>query len=650
MNSSLLDLYKTMTLSRLIEEHMILSIRKGHLSKWFSGIGQEAISVGASHALEKDEYILTLHRNLGVFISRSIPLLRLFRQLLGKPGGFTEGRDRTFHFGTNEFRIVGMISHLGAQLGVADGIALAHSLRNESKVVLVFTGEGGASEGDFHEAINVAAVWKLPVIFLIENNGYALSTPTSQQYICEQLSDRAVGYGIPGVTIDGNCVKTVHDTVKSWAERLRQNPHPVIIECKTFRMRGHEESSGTAYVPPEAFKEWAHLDPIQRAYTDLLDQQLFSAEENEEFRRLSARVIGEAFDEAIATSPVPIEQEEEVRSVYSIGRRGDTAPGGPRREMRLVDALQSGLDNALETWEDLVLMGQDIAEYGGVFKVTAGLAEKYSSSRVRNTPLCESAVLGAALGLSIKGMRSVVEMQFADFVTCGFNQVVNNLAKTHYRWGQEVNVTVRMPTGAGVRGGPFHSQSTEGWFMQVPGLKVVFPSNPFDAKGMLLAAIADPNPVLFFEHKFLYRSSKSEVPEGFYTVPLGSASVIRAGSDITIITYGLGVRWALDAVERHSTIDFEILDLRTLLPLDVESIEASVRKTGKVIVLTEPPCFAGPAAEILSTITERCFSWLDAPPVRLGSLFTPIPFAAEREDFYMATRLLDNEIIKLNAY
>ncbi len=632
---------------------MILSIRKGHLSKWFSGIGQEAISVGASLALDQDEYVLTLHRNLGVFIGRSIPLVRLFRQLLGKSGGFTDGRDRTFHFGTNEFRIVGMISHLGAQLGVADGIALAHSLKNESKVVLVFTGEGGASEGDFHEAINVAAVWNLPVIFLIENNGYALSTPTAQQYLCEQLSDRAIGYGIPGITIDGNCVKTVHYTVQTWVEKLRRNPHPVIIECKTFRMRGHEESSGTAYVPPESFKEWAHLDPIQRAYTELLEQNLFSIEEDQVFRRASARLISEAFEEAIATPLARMEEEEEIRAVYSIGTSGgfsDATNSGSIREMRVVDALQSGLDNALETWDDLVLMGQDIAEYGGVFKVTAGLSEKYSSRRVRNTPLCESAVLGAALGLAIKGMRSVVEMQFADFVTCGFNQIVNNLAKTHYRWGQDVNVTVRMPTGAGVRGGPFHSQSTEGWFMQVPGLKVVFPSNPFDAKGMLLAAIADPNPVLFFEHKFLYRSLKSEVPEGFYTVPIGRAAVVRPGSDLTIITYGLGVRWALEAAERLSKVDFEILDLRTLLPLDVDAIEQSVKKTGKVLVLTEPPGFAGPAAEILSTITERCFSWLDAPPVRLGSLFTPIPFAAEREDFYLAVRSLDDEILKLNAY
>jgi len=652
LNSALLDLYKTMVVSRLIEEHMILAIRKGHLSKWFSGIGQEAISVGASLALQSDEYILTLHRNLGVFLGRGIPLVRLFRQLLGKPGGFTDGRDRTFHFGTNEFRIIGMISHLGAQLGVADGIALAHLLRNESKVVLVFSGEGGTSEGDFHEAINVAAVWNLPVIFLIENNGYALSTPTDQQFVCQQLSDRAIGYGIPGVTIDGNCIETVYSTVGKWVEKLRVKPHPVIIECKTFRMRGHEESSGTTYVPPEAFTEWAPLDPIQRAFTQLLDRNLFSKEEDREFRSITVRHIGEAFDEAIATLPAEIEEAGETASVYSVGKPDEikVVASSPTREMRLVDALQSGLDNALEVWSDLVLMGQDIAEYGGVFKVTAGLSEKYSVKRVRNTPLCESAVLGAALGLAIQGMRSVVEMQFADFVTCGFNQIVNNLAKTHYRWGQEVNVTIRMPTGAGVRGGPFHSQSTEGWFMQVPGLKVVIPSNPYDAKGMLLASIADPNPVLFFEHKLLYRSSKIKVPEGYYTVPIGRAAIVKLGSDLTILTYGLGVRWALEAAERNTDIDFEVIDLRTLLPLDAEAIEMSIRKTGKVIVLTEPPGFAGPGAEILSTITERCFSYLDAPPVRLGSMFTPIPFAPEREDFYLANRLLDDGLKKLHAY
>lgn len=649
-DETLLDLYRALLLPRMIEERMLVLLRQGRISKWFSGIGQEAIAVGVTEALRDEDYILPLHRNLGVFTSRRFPLDRLFRQWQGGVDGYTRGRDRSFHFGAPEHRIIGMISHLGAMPGVADGIALDSNLRGDRTIALVFSGDGGTSEGEVHEAINVAAVWDLPVVFLIENNGYGLSTPSRDQFRCAQLADRAVGYGIEGRTIDGNNILEVYRTMRDVAAQMRIDRRPVMIEAMTFRMRGHEEASGTSYVPKELFAEWERRDPIGTYAAWLREVGVLNDRVEGEVRSEHAGAIEAGIEAMVTTPPIQSTPEQEVSDVYAPKRADMMAPADPGREIRFVDALSEGLRLGMRHDPDLVIMGQDIADYGGVFKVTAGLVEEFGSDRVRNTPLCESAILGAALGLAVRGRASVVEMQFADFVASGFNQIVNNLAKTHYRWGLAVNVTVRMPTGAGTGAGPFHSQSNEAWFTHVPGLKVVYPSNPFDAKGLLAASLVDPNPVLYFEHKWLYRSLRGVVPESYYRLELGRGVVARSGTRGTIVTYGWGVSQALAALERRPDLDIEVVDLRTLLPWDRELVVASVRKTGRCLVLHEDTITGGFGAEVAAVVADDCFSWLDAPVMRLGSLDTPVPFNHDLEENFLPWQRLDGMIDRLARY
>ena len=629
---------------------MLIYLRQGKISKWFSGFGQEAVSVGCAMALDQDEYILTMHRNLGVFTTRDVPLDRLFAQFQGKAEGFTKGRDRSFHFGSKEHRIVGMISHLGPQLGIADGIALSQLLDNSGKSTLVFTGDGGASEGDFHEALNVAAVWGLPVIFVVENNQWGLSTPSSEQFKCKQFIDKGIGYGMQAEQVNGNNILEVYGKVAELKASISENPRPVLLECVTFRMRGHEEASGTKYYPEGLQDQWAEHDPVDNyeqflIQCGLLDQQSIDAKRDSMKQSISA-----AFDQALSYKTIETSAEEELKDLFAEHSPETVAPSHITIEMRFVDAIADGMQQAMEKHPNLILMGQDIADYGGVFKVTEGLAEKYSKDRVRNTPLCESAIVGSGLGLSITGKKAMVEMQFSDFVTCGFNQIVNNLAKIHWRWQQNADVVVRMPTGAGVGAGPYHSQSTEAWFFHTPGLKIVYPSTPEDAKGLLLAAFADPNPVLFFEHKFLYRSLLGNVPEGYYTLEIGKARQVREGDVVSIITYGLGVQWAEQAADRFPSHSFDIVDLRSLAPLDFEAIERSVLRTGKVIVLHEDTLIGGIGGEISAMINERLFKALDAPVMRCASLDTPVPFAASLERQFLANEKLDSVIQTLLDY
>jgi 2-oxoisovalerate dehydrogenase E1 component len=649
-DETLIFIYKNLIKPRLIEEKMLILLRQGKISKWFAGIGQEAIAVGVTMAMDKEEYILPMHRNLGVFTTREIPLHRLFSQWQGKANGFTKGRDRSFHFGTNEYKIVGMISHLGPQLGVADGIALASKLKNKNQVTAVFTGEGGTSEGDFHEALNVASVWKLPVIFCVENNGYGLSTPTSEQYNCEHIVDRAIGYGMESHIIDGNNVLEVYTKMSEIASNVRENPHPVLVEFKTFRMHGHEEASGTKYVPHDLLEYWAAKDPIRNYQYFLRDNDILSEELEIEIKGEIVHELNEHLQIAFAEEDiVPIESNE-LNDVYKTFEYQDIKNNSNTENIRFIDAISQGLRQSMQKHNDLVIMGQDIAEYGGAFKITEGFLEEFGKERIRNTPICESVIVEAAMGLSITGIKSLVEMQFADFVSTGFNPIVNYLAKSFYRWNQHADVVIRMPCGAGVAAGPFHSQTNEAWFTKTPGLKVVYPAFPYDAKGLLATAINDPNPVLFFEHKALYRSIKQEVPTNYYTLPFGKASVLRKGTQVTIISFGAAVHWVLETLDNNSDIEADVIDLRTLQPLDSETIFLSVKRTGKAIILQEDSLFGGIASDISAMIMETCFEYLDAPVKRVASMETPIPFQKHLEDQYLPKNRFEKELKTLLHY
>ncbi|MBL0356655.1 MAG: dehydrogenase E1 component subunit alpha/beta [Chitinophagaceae bacterium] len=672
-NEQLVSIYKKLLLPRMIEEKMLVLLRQGKISKWFSGIGQEAIAVGATLALEEDEWIMPLHRNLGVFTTRNMPLNKLFKQWQGNKDGYSKGRERSFHFGTKEHHICGMISHLGPQLAIADGVALAHKLSSENKISLAFTGDGGTSEGDFHEALNVAAVWDLPVIFLIENNGYGLSTPVSEQYRCFSLVERAKGYGMEGIRIDGNNILEVYDTIRGVREYCIENQKPYLIECMTFRMRGHEEASGVKYVPPQLFELWEKRDPIKNYEQFLLEQQVFIEQQVIDIKEQTKEYIEAELKIAYSADALTPDTAEEVNDVYApvatskkkVEIRNEkagrfAAPSGQPpatndqpatgNEKRFIDGIKEALYQSMQQHPNLVLMGQDIAEYGGAFKITEGFVEAFGKARVRNTPICESAIVGAALGLSLKGYKAMMEMQFADFATVGFNQIINNLAKIHYRWGQNADVVIRMPTGGGVGAGPFHSQSNEAWFVHTPGLKIVYPSTPADAKGLLIAAINDPNPVIYFEHKALYRSISGPVPDEYYEVEIGKARLVQEGDGISIITYGAGVHWALDYAKNHPAVSLYILDLRTLLPLDYDAIKTAVKATGKVLLLHEDSLTGGIGGEIAAWIAEHCFENLDAPVMRCASLDTPIPFNIELEKNFMAYSRLGECVEKLMGY
>jgi 2-oxoisovalerate dehydrogenase E1 component len=650
-DAELRSIYKALVKPRMIEEKMLILLRQGKISKWFSGWGQEAISVGTTLGMDKNEFMFPMHRNLGVFTSRDIPLNRLFAQFQGKMSGFTKGRDRSFHFGSKEHKVVGMISHLGPQLALADGVALASNLRNEGKATIVYTGDGGASEGDFHEALNVASVWDLPVIFVVENNAWGLSTPSVEQFKCKQFIDKGIGYGMDAFQVDGNNILEVVTTVRKIAASIRKKPRPFLLECMTFRMRGHEESSGTKYYPDGIQDKWAKKCPVANYELFLREEGILTESDITAIRDEIKQEIQTGLDIAFAEEKIVPNTQSEFDDLYAPFQTVDTLnPSSPKSEKRFIDAISDGLRQSLHKFPELVIMGQDIAEYGGAFKITEGFVEEFGKDRIRNTPICESAIVGAGLGLSIAGMKSIVEMQFADFVTCGFNQIVNNLAKSHWRWGQNADVVVRMPTGAGSAAGPFHSQSNEAWFFHTPGLKIVYPAFPEDAKGLLAAAIEDPNPVLYFEHKNLYRSIKGEVSDEYFTFEIGKARTVRSGENISVITYGMGVHWALEVADAHPTLDLDIVDLRSLAPLDTDAIYASVRKTGKVIVLHEDCMTGGIGGELVALINENCFSQLDAPVKRIASLDTPIPFAADLEHNFLPKQRFLEAAIALDNY
>lgn len=649
-DTELLDLYKKILKPRLIEEKMLILIRQGKVSKWFSGIGQEAIAVGVTAVLDQSEYILPMHRNLGVFTTREVPLHRLFSQWQGKANGFTKGRDRSFHFGTQEYNIIGMISHLGPQLGIADGIALANKLQDNKKITAVFTGEGGTSEGDFHEALNIAAVWKLPVMFIVENNGYGLSTPTNEQYACENLADKGIGYGIESWIVDGNNIVEVYNKLSKLKKEMQENPRPILLEFKTFRMRGHEEASGTKYVPQDLMDQWELRDPVTNYRKYLTEIGILTAEQDEQFHTEIKQEIDENWALANAEPEIEPTYNGELDDVYKPFQYEEYTHNSDSTNIRFIDAIRNGLEQSMWRHKNLVIMGQDIAEYGGAFKITEGFVDAFGKDRVRNTPICESAVISAGMGLSINGYKAIIEMQFADFVSTGFNPIVNLLAKSHYRWGEKADVVVRMPCGGGTQAGPFHSQTNEAWFTKTPGLKVVYPAFPYDAKGLLNTSINDPNPVLFFEHKLLYRSIYQDVPTDYYTIPLGKAALVKEGKSVTIISFGAAVHWALDTLAKHPEIDADLIDLRTLQPLDTETIFASVKKTGKAIIFQEDTLFGGIASDISALIMENCFEYLDAPVKRVASLDSPIPFTKALEDQFLPKSRFEEVLLEILRY
>jgi len=649
-DTELLDLYKKILKPRLIEEKMLILIRQGKVSKWFSGIGQEAIAVGVTAVLDQSEYVLPMHRNLGVFTTREIPLHRLFSQWQGKANGFTKGRDRSFHFGTQEYNIIGMISHLGPQLGIADGIALANRLQDNKKITAVFTGEGATSEGDFHEALNIAAVWKLPVMFIIENNGYGLSTPTNEQYACENLADKGIGYGIESWIIDGNNIVEVYNKLSQLKKEMQEDPRPILLEFKTFRMRGHEEASGTKYVPQDLMDQWELRDPVTNYRKYLTENGILTAEQDEQFHAEIKKEIDENWAMANAEPEIEPTYSGELDDVYKPFQYEEYTHNSDLKNVRFIDAIRNGLEQSMWRHKNLVIMGQDIAEYGGAFKITDGFVDAFGKDRIRNTPICESAVVSTGMGLSINGYKAIVEMQFADFVSTGFNPIVNLLAKSHYRWGENADVVVRMPCGGGTQAGPFHSQTNEAWFTKTPGLKVVYPAFPYDAKGLLNTSINDPNPVLFFEHKLLYRSIYQDVPTDYYTIPLGKAALVKEGKSVTIISFGAPVHWALDTLAKHPEIDADLIDLRTLQPLDTETIFESVKKTGKAIIYQEDTMFGGIASDISALIMENCFEYLDAPVKRVASLDSPIPFTKALEDQFLPRDRFEETLLELLRY
>lgn len=648
----LLDGYKNMLLSRTIEERMLLELRKGNVSKWFSGIGQEAISTAITMTMDEQEYILPMHRNLAVFSTRMKKDLNpLFLQWMGNPGSYTKGRDRSFHFGSQSDKIVGMISHLGVQLGVANGIALGEKLKGTNRAVAVFTGEGGTSQGDFHEALNVASVWNLPVLFCIENNGYGLSTPVKEQFNIEDLSERGKAYGIKSFSLDGNDFELLLNKLKEIKSYVIQEQKPVLIEFKTFRVRGHEEASGTAYIPQDLIDKWKKKDPLERLRKTLIKSKIQTKAQLEKLESESHTFVKEKWYNALKNNEVRKFTNDEEKDVFDaeISISSDLSSEHNEQEIRFVDAISKALLHALRKDDRLVIMGQDIAEYGGVFKITDGFIDEFGAGRIRNTPLCESSIIEASYGLGISGIPSIVELQFGDFISSGFNPVVNLLAKSHYRWGQNAPIVLRIPCGGGVGAGPFHSQSNESWFTTTPGLKVVYPSNPADAYQLLLSSIKDPNPVLFYEHKKLYRSSKGTVNYTDEKLELGKARWIQNGSDLTIITYGMGVLWAEEAI--HETDgSIGILDLRTLIPYDKHAISEAVKESGKIILLSEDSKQGNYMSEILSYIMEHNFEDLDAPVLNIGSLNTPVPFAGELEGAYLANFNLKEKINELLAY
>ncbi len=611
-------------------------------------IGQEAVAVGAIAALRPDDYITSTHRGHGHAIAKGQDINAMMAELLGKETGVCRGRGGSMHMADLNLGSLGANGIVSGGMPLAVGAGLSIRLQGQDKVVLCFFGDGAANTGNFHESLNMAAIWGLPVVFLCENNQYAMSMSVRKALPIERIADRAAAYGMPGQTVDGMDVLAVYEVVKEAVERARRGEGPTLIEAITYRYKGHSKSDKQVYRTKEEVQSWMKRDPIPRYRTWLIEHGYLKEEEAQALEARAQATIDQAIayaeespepdvshllQDVYADEPEVLAQPERVLPAWvrtTFGERTPISPPEGTRELSYAEALREAMRQAMQRDARVFLMGEDIGVYGGAFGVTLGLIDEFGPDRVRDTPISENTIVGASAGAALTGMRPITEIQFMDFITLAMEQTVLQAAKIRYMFGGKASVpmVIRMPGGSGTGAAAQHSESLEAWFVNVPGLKVVAPATPYDAKGLLLAAIADNNPVIFVEHKLLYRT-KGFVPEEPYIVPLGRATVRRPGKDVTIVAYSIMVPRAMEAAQRlaEEGIEVEVIDLRTLKPFDAETVIASVKRTGRALIVHEAPLPGGFGGEVAATIVQsEAFAYLEAPVLRLAGADVPIPY------------------------
>jgi len=660
------ELYFKLLLVRLFDERVSTLHRQNKVvGGVYSGVGQEAVVVGACQHLRGDDIVFPLHRDMGVFLSRGVEPAHLMAQILGRRDGLSGGRDSFLHTGDLRKGVVGATSMLGATLPVATGAALGFRTLGQDRVAVAFFGEGSTSRGDFHEALNFAGIHKLPVIFLCENNQYAFTTPVRLQMPVETVAERADAYGMRRARTNGNDLFRVMEAVEAAIHRARRGEGATLIDCVTYRIRGHSEHDPAKYREQEEVVEWGARDPIE-LYELYLEKRGYdlpklSQEVREEVRGLLDRAVEyaeaspypdlRAARTAVFIGPGPLGTAEISADwagpnaigglagpqAAEAGRVPTPEPHGDEVEVTYLGAINRTLAWELQNDPRVMCVGEDIGIGGGAFGVTEGLLDKFGEERIVDTPISESLIVGGSVGASLVGLLPVAEMQFADFISCGFDQLANTASTMAYRHGGKFGapIVVRCPAGARIRGGLFHSQNVESFFLTTPGLKIVAPSNARDASGLLRSAIHDPNPVIFLEYKYLYRREKARLKGGVAEpVPIGVAAVRRPGEQLSLVTYGPTVQLCLEAAARleGEGFDPEVIDLRTVKPLDMEAILTSVRKTGRVLIVHEDRAFAGLGAEIAARLADEAFSSLDAPVRRVTTEDVPYAYAPPLED------------------
>ena len=616
-------LYVTMLTARRFDERTIELFNQGLVKGTaHSAVGQEAIAAGACAALRDDDYVVTHHRGHGHTIAKGADLNRMMAELMGKETGYCRGLGGSMHIAALDRGILGANGVVGAGIGIGTGAGLSALIRKTGQVCLVFFGDGAANEGIFHEALNLASLWKLPVIYFCENNQYALSTTQAESTAVDKLSSRAAAYRMPGTTIDGNDVLAVHDAVRKAVERARAGDGPSLIEAMTYRWGDHSMRANLPRYRTEAEEaEWYAKDPLKRIERRIPAAARHRSEIDE---RIEAAI---AFAKA---SPEPSEELMESAVYAPFELEEPQPPPVGNREIGFGEALSEAMAQEMTRDDRVVVLGEDVGKIGGIFGATRGLRERFGAERVRDTPISEAGFANTAMGAALTGLRPIVEVQIFDFVTLMMDMIVNQAAKARYMLGggPTVPLVVRGPQGGGIRLGAQHSQSLEAWFAHIPGLIVIAPSTPYDAKGLLAAAIRNDNPVVFLEHKLLYVRGKGAVPVEPYAIPIGKAEIKRPGTDVTIVATQAMVATALQAAGQLAAdgIEAEVIDPRTIRPLDEEAILASVRKTNRLVVAHEGWRRWGFGAEVAALVQDHAFDWLDAPVERVGSRDVPMPY------------------------